>query len=257
MNGHPQCRVCNQAVRPSALFCQTCGSPVVRNSPTSWWREPVVQGGCGLLLIIVVGVVVSNRATTPAGLPPVEKPKNVPSLEARMSDSKRLLSIAKASDSSEVIWRAACQIPTQSPLFAAARKEQDRAERIWDRSVGVVQRAVAARTLQDGYYRKGKKVKCIAIEGNPPTLRMSYILFGETTAYEAEKVIGGETAKILTGLGFQRVLFDNGFGESSSSTWKTSDVKDHEFSWIRSQCSEVRSGLKSPDTIGSTPVPTR
>lgn len=110
-------------------------------------------------------------------------------------------------------------------------------------------RRVTASNLQLGYYRKGLKIKCAAIEGKRPTLRLTWILFNETTAYQADDVLSDNT---LPKMGFQQVAWDNGFGEGSTNTWKADDVRQAEFAETRSVCEAVRRGEKSPDTINAT-----
>ncbi len=118
-----------------------------------------------------------------------------------------------------------------------------------DRTVMRALRQAMAKEIQVAYYRKGLKVKCAAIEGSQPTLKLTWILFDETTAYQAETSFLNDS---VIKLGFQKVHWNNGFGEGSTNTWKRDDVKETEFSEIHTTCEAVRRGEKSPDAINAT-----
>ena len=170
-------------------------------------------------------------------------------LQRVLQDAPKLLATARAAQQPEIILRNACQVPVGSPQYRLALREIERAERIWDQTFMRGERKAIAARLQDLYYRQGMKIECAAIEGKQPTLRLRNIAFGATTAYQADDILDANTKNHIARLGFQRMVWEDGYGGSSILNWKPEDVKVAQFAWVRRLCDRVLTGSKSPDEI--------
>jgi hypothetical protein len=212
--------------------------------------------GAILVLIILINTFVSGqarRSQPQESFTPKKKTSREQVLRERLNKSARLLKAARQSDTPGIIMRYACEIPTDAKEFQAATAQVERAERLMDRVVGAAMRRALARTLQDSYYSDGKKVKCSVVEGKEPALRMSWILFGETTAWQADRFLDVNTQRRILAAGFHRLEWDNGYGEGS---WlrlgNRAEAEAVQFRESRELCDAVRAGTRRADEINAT-----
>jgi hypothetical protein len=252
------CSRCGTPASPPARFCGRCGGqlyaiptpPAPRQSSTKRNLIALVTGlgATGFILCLLSLNDSSNK--------PVRSDHDIQQQKARVEAAARLapklLASARAETHPGLIYRYACQIPANSPQYKEAKAQLRRADRILDQVIGKADRKQFCTQLQANYYGQGKKIKCNVIEGSKPVLRLTYILFGETTAYQADKFFDAETQQLFLAKGFHSVSFSNGFGESSFVRWKAHDVEEAQYGRTRALCEAVRSGEASADNINAT-----
>lgn len=246
-SGH--CRECGTLISPGIRYCPVCGKSIGKRSLLVWI---FLVFACSIY-VFVVGTRYQRLQRATERMPPNSGPTQEEGakddlIKSRSKIAIQLIAQAKAADHPGIIWRAACQVPGNSPWYKAALRQQERAEKIMDRTIMAPLRKRAAQSLQDNYYRKGMKVRCEAVEGKQPTLRLTWVLFDETTAYQAEELLDNSLIK----LGFEKVSWQSGYGESSTNSWEPASVRTAEFRGIRELCESVRRGDKSPDEINAT-----
>lgn len=246
------CTYCKHPLSRSAKFCEACGVGLRNNYSRSSGRlAAIVLSFVGLA---IVGIAMSNSGPSATNqlasiAPASNSAESQEVLASRIHDAPKLLAAAsKEKFHPGLVYRFACQIPSQSTIFKQAEVEIARADRMWDHLLMRELRLEAAKKLQLGYYKEGRKIDVRAIEGPKPTLQLTYILFDETTAYAESD----ELAKTLLPLGFQKVSYVNDDGRGSYTEWKKADVEREEFGEIHSLCSDVREARKSPDAINAT-----
>jgi len=214
-----------------------------------------------LICLVLVGIRWAAAWLTGSGFsapPQVTAARYVdPSVAAegdRLKEAPKLVASAKSTNHPGIIWRFACQVPAQSPQYSAALVQMKRAEGIWDRTIMRPRRKALAAALQDQYYRRGMEIECSAREGAQPTLALYWVLFGNTTAWQADQLLSAETQRGIAEAGFREILWSSGYagGGSSSVSFKSGTVRELEFAWINDLCEAVRRGEKGPDAINST-----
>lgn len=256
------CGKCGQQVSNDSSYCPHCGTkkPVRKISGVLNVVLVViglcVLGNLGSVLDLMVArhsrKLAESSRSSDSHQPATPARKLGESEAERMRKAPKLLAAAKASDHPGIIMRHACQVPVGSPLLKAAEAQVERAERIWDQVVLKPQRAALARTLQENYFRQGAAVHCSMIEGKHPTLKLTYVLFGETTAWLADDVFDAAVKRNIAAAGIERIYWNDGYGKGSQVSFKSEVVKQEIFGSGRDLCRAVREGRNSPDAINAT-----